>query len=144
VEKAEPQAVAAAAPPTPAVEWRLVSARRLGPCENRGKHHIHIKVLDSAGNPIDGITLVQSNAANHGQVMDRMASGAKGPGEAEFTMWKGAQYAVFVANPDGSPSSTEIAQPLHSGFTDEQLCSDGGGGNTLFHNSFEVIFQRTS
>lgn len=143
----EVQAVAAAAPtepPPPSVEWRLVSARRLEPCENRGRHHIFITVLDAAGNPVDGVLLIQAAANNFGQIMDRMPSGAKGPGEAEFTMWKGAEYAVFIANPDGSPASTEFAQPLHSAFTDEALCSDGGGGNTLFHNSFEVIFQRTS
>lgn len=133
----------AAAAAVPAVEWRLVTSRRLSPCENRGKHHIFITVLDAAGNPLDGVLVVQSAADNHGQIVDKMLSGEKGPGKAEFIMWKGAQYAVFIANPDGSPASTEFAQPLHSAFTDEAMCPDGGGGNTLFHNSFEVVFQRT-
>ena len=140
-----PVAAAAAAPAAaPSVEWRLVSARRLSACENKGNHNIYVKVLDAAGNPVDGVLVVQANRGNPGDVLDRMPSGSKGPGQAEFLMWKMAEYVVFVANPDGSPASTEFAEPLHSNFTDEEMCSDGGGGNTLFHNSFEVIFQRTS
>lgn len=147
VAEPEPEVRAAAveAPPAPSVEWRLVSARRLSPCENRGLHNIFVKVLDAAGNPYDGALVVQSNFGNYGDILDRMPSGAKGPGQAEFIMWKIAQYSVFIANPDGSPASTEFAGPVHSNFTDEAECGDGGGGgNTLFHNSFEVIFQRTS
>lgn len=136
-------AAKAAAAPAPSVEWRLVSARRLSACENRGKHNIFVKLLDVAGNPVDGVLVVQSNNGNPGNILDRMTSGFKGPGLAEFVMWKFAEYSVFVANPDGSPASTDFAQPLHSNFVDEENCSDGGGGNTLFHNSFEVIFQRT-
>lgn len=141
----EVAAAAAAAPvAAPAVEWRLVSARRLSACENKGNHNIYIQVLDVAGNPVDGVLVVQANRGNPGDILDRMPSGTKGPGKAEFLMWKKAEYTVFIANPDGSPASTEFAEPLHSNFTDEEMCSDGGGGNTLFHNSFEVIFQRTS
>jgi CRP-like cAMP-binding protein len=139
----EPAAKAAAAAPAPSVEWRLVTARRLSACENRGKHNIFVKVLDAAGNPVDGVMVVQANNGNPGNILDRMASGIKGPGLAEFIMWKLAEYMVFVANPDGSPASTDFAQPVHSNFADEEMCADGQGGNTLFHNSFEIVFQRT-
>jgi hypothetical protein len=88
--------------------------------------------------------VVQANNGNPGNILDRMASGTKGSGEAEFIMWKLAEYMVFIANPDGSPASTDFAQPIHSNFADEETCADGQGGNTLFHNSFEIIFQRTS
>jgi hypothetical protein len=135
--------VAKAAAPAPSVEWRLVSARRLSACENRGKHNIFVKVLDAAGNPADGVLVVQANNGNPGNILDSMISGIKGPGQAEFVMWKLAEYMVFIANPDGTPASTEFAQPVHSNFADEETCSDGQGGNTLFHNSFEIIFQRT-
>jgi CRP-like cAMP-binding protein len=140
----EPAAKAAAAAPAPSVEWRLVTARRLSACENRGKHNIFVKVLDAAGNPMDGVMVVQANNGTPGNILDRMASGTKGSGEAEFIMWKLAEYMVFIANPDGSPASTDFAQPIHSNFADEETCADGQGGNTLFHNSFEIIFQRTS
>lgn len=145
---AAPRALAAAAPqptPTPSVEWVLVEVRRLTPCENRGKHHIFVKVLDAAGNPLDGVTVVQSVSGDPGNVIDRKASGAAGPGTGmlDFVMWKGGVYSVFIANPDGSPASTQIANDLHSAFPDEANCEEGGGGNTLFHNSFSVIFKRT-
>jgi len=134
-----PVAVAAAAP---SVQFKLVEMRRLTPCENRGNHHIFIKVVDAAGNPVDGVTLIQAPNGVPGNVVDKSVSGAKGPGLAEFTMWKFAEYMVYVSNDGSSPGSTDLAQPLHSNFTDEANCGDGGGGNTLFHNSFAVVFQK--
>jgi len=138
---ARQEAVAAAAP-TPAVQFALVEMRRLTPCENRGNHHIFIKVVDAAGNPVDGVTLVQTPAGQIGNVLDKTTSGTKGPGKAEFIMWKGAEYAVYVSADGVNPTSSDIAQPLHSNFTDEAICEDGAGGNTLFHNSFSVIFKK--
>lgn len=144
VAEAVVAAAAAKAPAAaPAVEWRVASSRRMTACENKGNHNIFINVLDAAGNPLDGVVLIQTSDGNPGDILDRTVSGTKGPGKAEFTMWKGAYYMVFVSGGDGSPASTEMAQGLTSSFTDESECSDGGGGNTLFHNSFEVIFQRT-
>jgi CRP-like cAMP-binding protein len=142
--RAAPAVVAAAAPPPqPAVQFKLAEMRRLSPCENRGNHHIFIKVVDTAGNPVDGVTLVQVPAGQPGNVLDKMVSGTKGSGLAEFVMWKGAEYGVYVTEDGVNPASTDIAQPLHPNFTDEALCEDGGGGNTLFHNSFSVVFQKT-
>ena len=132
-------AVAAAAP---SVQYQLKEARRMEPCENRGNHNIFIKVVDSAGNPVDGVLLVQAPADQIGNVLDKMVSGTKGPGLAEFVMWKGAQYAVYVSTDGVNPSNSDIARPLHPNFTDEAVCSDGDGGNTLFHNSFSVVFQK--
>ena len=137
------KAVEADAPAAPSVEWRLVSSRRMTACENKGNHNIFVTVQDSGGNPLDGVVLIQTSDGNPGNILDRTVSGVKGPGKAEFTMWKGAYYMVFVSGGDGSPASTDMAQGLTSSFTDELECPDGGGGNTLFHNSFEVIFQRT-
>jgi hypothetical protein len=78
-----------------------------------------------------------------GNVLDKAVSGIKGPGLAEFVMWKGAEYDVYISADGVNPANTEIAQQLHSNFTDEAMCNDGGGGgNTLFHNSFNVIFQK--
>ncbi len=144
---AAPLAAAAAAPaaaPAPSVQYKLIEMRRLTACENRGNHHIFVKVVDAAGNPLDGVTLVQSPSGQPGNVVDKAVTGAKGPGLAEFIMWKGAEYSVYVTNDGVNPASTDIAQPLHPNFTDEENCSDGGGGNTLFHNSFNVVFQKTS
>jgi len=139
-------AVAAAAPPPtpkPSAQFTVIEKRRLTPCENRGKHNIFVKIVDAAGNPVDGVTLVQVPHGQIGNVLDKAVSGIKGPGLAEFVMWKGAEYDVYISADGVNPANTEIAQQLHSNFTDEAMCNDGGGGgNTLFHNSFNVIFQK--
>lgn len=142
--QAAPAAVAAAAAPAkPSVQFKLVEMRRLSACENRGMHNIFITVVDAAGNPVDGVLLIQSPNGQPGSVLDKSVSGSKGPGKAEFIMWKGAEYAVYVSTDGANPASTDIAQPVHSNFTDEEMCGDGGGGNTLFHNSFNLVFQKT-
>lgn len=142
---AAPAAVArAAAAPValqaPSQQFKLIESRRMTPCENRGLHNIFIKVVDAAGNPVDGLTIVQTPADQIGNVLDKMVTGTKGPGLAEFVMWKFAQYAVYVTNDGSSPAGSEIASGLNANFTDEAECAEGGGGNTLFHNSFNVVF----
>jgi hypothetical protein len=103
-------------------------------------HNIFVKVVDGAGNPVDGVVLVQSPNGQYGNVIDKAVTGSKGPGLAEFIMWKGAEYSVYVSGDGANPGSTDIANSLHSNFVDEAECASGGGGNTLFHNSFSVIF----
>lgn len=136
------RAAAPAPAPVPSVQFKLIEMRRLSPCENRGMHNIFVKVVDAAGNPVDGVLLIQSPAGQIGNVLDKAVSGSKGPGKAEFIMWKGAEYAVYISTDGVNPASSDIARPLHSNFTDEELCADGGGGNTLFHNSFSLVFQK--
>jgi len=134
---------AAAAPvaaPAPSQQYKLIESRRLTPCENRGLHNIFIKVVDPAGNPVDGVMIVQTPADQIGNVIDKMVTGTKGPGQAEFVMWKFAQYAVYATSDGANPTGSDVAQGLNANFTDEAACADGGGGNTLFHNSFNVVF----
>jgi CRP-like cAMP-binding protein len=139
---AAPAAAAAPAPAKPSVQYSLIEARRLSPCENKGKHNVFVKVVDTAGNPVDGILLVQTSNGQYGNVIDKQMSGSKGPGMADFIMWKMAEYSVYISDDGANPSSTEIANSLHSNFTDEADCAPGEGGNTLFHNSFSVIFRK--
>ena len=105
-------------------------------------HNIFVKVVDASGAPVDGVLLVQTPNGQPGNVIDKAVSGSKGPGLAEFVMWKGAEYAVYVSGDGANPGSTDIAQGLNSNFTDEAECPGGGGGNTLFHNSFAVTFRK--
>jgi len=134
------RAAVAAVAPAPSQQYKLVEARRMTPCENRGMHNIFIKVVDAAGNPVDGVTFVQTPAGQSGNVLDKMVSGTKGPGLAEFVMWHFANYDVYATIDGTNPASSDIAQGLNSNFVDEAACADGGGGNTLFHNSFSVVF----
>ncbi len=140
---AAPKAVAAAAqPPKPSAQFSVVEQRRMTPCENKGKHNVFITIVDAAGRPLDGVTLVQTPHNRPGEVLDKTVSGFKGPGLAEFVLWKGAEYDVYITADGVNPApSTDIARQLHSNFVDEANCPDGGG-NTLFHNSWNVIFKK--
>jgi CRP-like cAMP-binding protein len=129
-----------AAAPAPSQQYKLIESRRMTPCENRGLHNIFIKVVDAAGNPVDGVTIVQTPADQIGNVLDKMVTGTKGPGLAEFVMWKFAQYAVYATNDGANPTGSDVAVGMNANFVDEATCADGGGGNTLFHNSFNVVF----
>ncbi len=139
-QAASPAAKSAAPAAKPSQQYTIREMRRLTPCENKGMHNVFGTVVDAAGNPVDGITFVQTPANSIGEVLDRAVSGAKGPGRFEFVMWKGAEYAVYATTDGSNPSGSDIARPLHSNFTDEAECAPGEGGNTLFHNSFNVIF----
>lgn len=143
------KAVAPTAVPKPAVQYSLIKMRRLDPCENRGKHDIYARVVDAAGNGVNGVWLIQAPANNAGQILDKKQTENKDywilqreDGRADFGMYKHAEYMVYVSNDGANPASTDIALPLHTNFTDEAQCAQGGGGNTLFHNSFEVVFQK--
>ncbi|HHB90047.1 MAG TPA: cyclic nucleotide-binding domain-containing protein [Anaerolineae bacterium] len=149
------RAAAAAAPaqptptPKPAKQYTLVEVRRLSPCENRGKHNIYVKVVDANGNGVNGIWVIQAVAGNPGQVIAKKRTEQKDfwimkpeNGRVTFDMFKNAQYVVYISEDGVNPASTDITQALHSAFTDEANCPDGGGGNTLFHNSFSVIFRK--
>jgi CRP-like cAMP-binding protein len=142
VQVAKAAAAPAAAPAKPSVQFSLLEARRLSPCENKGNHNIFVKVVDAAGNPVDGVLLVQTPNGQPGNVIDKQMSGSKGPGLAEFLMWKMAEYSVYTSGDGANPGSTDLANSLHSNFADEAECSPGQGGNTLFHNSFSVIFRK--
>ncbi len=123
--------------------------RRLSPCENRGKHNIYVKVVDANGNGVNGVWVIQAVAGNPGQILEKKRTEQKDywlmnqeNGRVTFDMFKSGQYVVYISEDGVNPASTDFTQALHSAFTDEANCPDGGGGNTLFHNSFSVIFRK--
>ena len=125
--------------------------RRLTPCENRGKHNVYVRVVDANGNGINDVWVVQAPAGNPSNIIDRKQTGdhdswvmISEAGRADFAMYKGAEYMVFVSEDGATPASTDFAQPVHSNFTDEANCEDGEGGNTLFHNSFALVFRKNN
>lgn len=142
-------AAAPAAAPRPSTQYSLIEMRRLDACENRGKHNVYVRVVDASGNGVNGIWAIQAPNGNPGQVLDARQTETKDswlmgpqPGWLNFDMWKGAEYMVFISNDGTTPASTDFAQPVHSNFTDEANCGEGGGGNTLFHNSFALVFRK--
>lgn len=151
VRRAAAAAVAAQPTPTPkpAKQYTLLEVRRLSPCENRGKHNIYVKVVDANGKGVNGIWVVQAVAGNLGQILSKKRTEQKDfwlmqpeNGRVTFDMFKHGQYVIYISEDGSTPASTDITQALDSAFTDEANCPEGGGGNTLFHNSFSVIFRK--
>ncbi len=131
-------AAAAAAPtaiPTPAVDWKLVKARRLSCEENGGNHHLFVTVNDAAGNPLAGVRLKVT--LPDGSTVD-MITGEKldvSAGYVEFAMYHGTHNVQVV---DGT---SEVASGLTVDLPDENC--QGNRGNTTGHFSYEVVFQKT-
>ena len=125
------------ATPTPTVTWRLVSARQLTPCENRGGNTLFINVIDAAGNGIANVPLLVewdsgSQVIYTGQKMER------GPGWAEYPMYGG--YTVRV-----NDGTSDVTPMLSSHLPDSQRCDETNDNvaNSFGHYSYEVVFQRT-
>jgi len=137
------------ATPKPQVQYSLIEMRRLNPCENRGKHNIYVHVQDASGAGVNGIWIVQAPNGRPGEPVDKQRTRQKDTfrsvvenGNIDFIMWKGAEYMVYISDDGVNPASTDFATSLHANFTDEASCGGGGGGNTLFHNSFLVVFRK--
>jgi CRP-like cAMP-binding protein len=131
------------ATPTPNVDFRIKSVRELTPCENRGKHHIFIKVEDANGQGINNVPVkVQWAAGPDGHIIvptetKTDLTGQLEPGRIDFAMFKGS-YTVEVMG-----GTTEIAGPVTPDFGQNEPCGEDATANSLYHISFEAIFQRT-
>jgi hypothetical protein len=131
------------ATPTPAVDFVLRGVRQLTPCENRGKHHIYVHVVDSSGQGINGVPVkIQWAPVADGFVIARTETkqnlkGQLEPGHIDFAMFKGT-YTVEVQG-----GTSQIASGITPDYGTNESCGDDHHANSLFHISFEVIFQRT-
>jgi hypothetical protein len=110
--------------------WRLVRVRHLTPDENQGRHHIFLDALDEAGARAFG---AQARVTWPGGEQTITVDKPLGEPGANFPMWKWQICAVGML---GLPS--DRVENLHTAHPDEPP----GLGNTLFHHSFEVIYQR--
>ena len=122
--------------PTPNVDF-TVSVRQLTPCENEGKHHLFVYVKDVNGEGMAGARLRVSWEGGEAT----MVTGDKvdiDPGFVDFAMFKG-NYTVQVLD-----YTTEIAGPITPDIPRNELCEETGNGvaNSLFHYSYEIIFQK--
>ena len=116
--------------------WHVVGVHHLTGAENMGNHHIYCDVLDENGKRINGarLTLVQGAALPVFAVVDKPASEAG----TNFPLWKADRATVAVVWPDSAALPSEQVIGLSSAHPDEEV------GNTLFHHSFYVVFQRTA
>lgn len=111
--------------------WRVIRVHHLTPEENHGNHHIYLDALDEAGNRIAG---AQARVTWEGGQQTVTIDKPAGEPGANFPMWKWQICAVTML---GLPS--DQVTNLHTGHPDEPP----GMGNTLFHHSFQVDFQRS-
>lgn len=122
--------VAQADVPAGATYWRVVRVHHLTPDENHGNHHIYLDALDEAGQRING---AQARVTwEGGEQVITVDKPANEPG-TNFPMWKWQVCSVAML---GLPS--DRVSNLHTGHPDEPP----GTGNTLFHHSFQMDFQR--
>ena len=121
--------------------YRLIDLRQLTACENMGLHHIFINVLDSAGQGINGVLVrIQWSPTADGYVVMRTASGTYFDGSfrdglAVFAMFMGT-YSVEVM--DGV---SEVASGITTDYGVDEYCGNVLG-NSQYHLSFEVVFER--
>ena len=115
--------------------WHVIGVHHLSGAENMGNHHVYCDVLDESGKRINGarLTLLQAGSPPVFAVVDKPASEAG----TNFPLWKADRATVAVVWPD-SPLPSEQVTGLSSAHPDEEV------GNTLFHHSFYVVFQRTN
>ena len=129
--------------PTPDVDYRIKSVRQLTPCENHGKHHIFIKVEDPNGQGINDVPIkVQWAPGDDGHIIapsevKTNLVGQPEPGRIDFAMFKG-NYTVEIMN-----GTSEIAGPVTPDYGTNEACGEDAVANSLYHISYEVIFQRT-
>ena len=112
------------------------SVRQLTPCENQGKHHIFIYVLDRAGNGIPGVEVKVIWPGGESKVVT--GTKAEHPGLTDFAMFKG-KYTLEVLG-----ASSDVIGPLTPDIPQDQRCEENGNpvANSFYHYSYEVTFTK--
>jgi hypothetical protein len=115
--------------------WRVIGVHHLTGSENMGNHNVFVDVLDEDGKRINRARLVlfQPDVDPVFAVVDKPAHEAG----TNFPLWKADKATVAVVWPEDNPLPSEQVSGLSTGHPDEEV------GNTLFHHSFYVVYQRT-
>lgn len=108
--------------------WQVVRVHHLTPQENDQKHHLFLDVVDTAGTRMMGARVrVDWDGGGRELAIDKPV----GEPGANEPLWKWEICSVYALD---LPS--DRVENLHTAHPDEQP------GNTLFHHSFLVVFQR--
>ncbi len=138
---------------------RLRSIQENGGC--RGSHQIFVMVVDAAGNPLNGVTVEDTDHA-----VPPHKSGEKGPGKLEYDLYKNGYSLLVTKDEGGNPASSQVSEKLSSndwevgvprliegGYCpDDATCRQkwnsgvfGQGTNSLCwgHYSWDITFQKS-
>ncbi|HEY85218.1 MAG TPA: hypothetical protein G4N96_08935 [Chloroflexi bacterium] len=121
--------------------YMLNQLRKLTACENMGNHHLYIQVKDAAGEGINDIPVEIRWGAGAGDNIiaktktDINYDGNVQEGIVVFTMFKGT-YAVSILDGDG-----QVGSGITADYQVDEYCGEALG-NSLYHASFELIFQQ--
>lgn len=109
--------------------WQAIRVHHLTPEENQGRHHIFVDAVDEEGKRLYGVkVLISWDGGSEPLVIDKPITE---PG-ANLPMWK---WQICSAEMLDMPS--DRVENLRTDHPDE------AAGNTMFHHSFEIVFQRT-
>ncbi len=146
---ATPKATATGAPVPPAngIDYHIKLVRRLTACENGGNHHLFMLVLDAQGNGLankqvevvwpSGSTIVVT-----GQKVENIPTlginAQTTAGYVNFGMYHGSYRARVL---DGVSEQTDW---LTVDIPVDEYCptTDNPQGNSLYHYSYLIVFQR--
>lgn len=125
--------------------WQVANVRHLSADENRGKHNIFVRVFDEEGqrdrNPaLRAVYTWEGRQPEEAAPPRAFDKGDADIGHADIDVNKGQHITVWIEG-DGLPSA-RVAN-LHTDHDVNERTSDGQDGNTRFHHSFLVTFQRT-
>lgn len=113
--------------------WKVIKVHHLSPVENHGNHNVYVDLLDEDGNRIYGAKALMTWQGGQGEATIDKPENEPG---TNVPLWK---HQVGTVEGVGLPSD-KVAN-LHTGHPDE--AGPPAWGNTLFHHSFYVVFQRT-
>jgi hypothetical protein len=113
--------------------WKVIKVHHLSPVENHANHNVYVDLLDEDGNRIYGAKALMTWQGGQGEATIDKPENEPG---TNFPLWK---HQVGAVEGVGLPS--DKVTNLHSGHPDE--AGPPAWGNTLFHHSFYVVFQRT-
>lgn len=125
--------------------WQVINVRHLSADENRGKHNIFVRVLDANGqrdrNPSLRVAYTwEGRRPDERAPLRPLDKGDADIGHADIDINKGQRISVWIEG-DGLPSARVVN--LHTDHEANEQTSDGQDGNTRFHHSFLVTFQRS-
>jgi hypothetical protein len=105
-----PEPTATPEPPKPAFDFvvahqKMVRNPDYGMCP--GNHQIFVMVVDVNGNPLDGVTVEDTDHA-----VPPHLSGEKGPGKLEYDMYKNGYSLHVIKDVGGGPATSQISDKL--------------------------------